>query len=231
MSAAAIEPAADSIAMPTPMQTPAEPPHGLSPSFWQIVRGRRSIRRYLPTPIPRRTLEALLTAASWAPSAHNRQPWRFCVMVEPAGKLALSRRMGERWRADLAADGATAEVVERRVTTSHARLTGAPALIVPCVCMEEMDAYPDAVRSHAEWLMAVQSVALACQNLLLAAHDAGLGACWLCAPLFAPELVRDVLDLPAHWEPQAIITVGYPAEERERERAPLTGSAARVVWR
>ncbi len=231
MSAAAIAPAANPITMPTPMPTPAEPPHGLSPSFWQIVRGRRSIRRYLPTPVPRLTLEALLIAASWAPSAHNRQPWRFCVVTEPAGKQTLSERMGARWRADLAADGATAEVIERRVAISHARLTGAPALIVPCVCMEEMDVYPDAVRSQAEWLMAVQSVALACQNLLLAAHDAGLGACWLCAPLFAPELVRDVLDLPSHWEPQAIITVGYPAEERERERVSLTGSSARVVWR
>ena len=76
--------------------------------------------------------------------------------------------------------------------------------------------------------MAVQSVALACQNLLLAAHAHGLGACWMCAPLFVPELVRDTLDLPQTWEPQALITLGYPAEERESERVPLD---SRVVWR
>ena len=76
--------------------------------------------------------------------------------------------------------------------------------------------------------MAVQSVALACQNLLLAAHDVGLGACWLCAPLFAPDLVRAALDLPAQWQPQAIITLGYPAESKEKERVPVD---ACVVWR
>ena len=91
-----------------------------------------------------------------------------------------------------------------------------------------MDTYPDPLRAEAERLMAVQSVALACQNLLLAAHDAGLGACWLCAPLFVPDVVRSVLDLPDQWHPQAIITLGYPAEEKEKERAPLD---ACVVWR
>lgn len=223
MSARAIDP----VTMPA-VRILTEPSFALSATFWRVVRDRRSIRRYLPTPIARTTLEALLAAASWAPSAHNRQPWRFCVVVEPARKAVLSRHLGERWHADLTADGAAADVIERRIAISDARLNGAPALIVPCVCMEEMDVYPDAVRSRAEWLMAVQSVALACQNLLLAAQDAGLGACWMCAPLFAPDLVRTALDLPDHWEPQAIITLGYPAEERERERVPLT---TRVVWR
>ena len=88
-------------------------------------------------------------------------------------KQELSRRLGERWRADLAADGADPALIARRLAISHARLTGSPVLVVPCVRMEAMDVYPDALRSQAEWAMAVQSVALACQNLLLAAHDGG----------------------------------------------------------
>ena len=179
-------------------------------------------------PIGREVLDALLEAACWAPSAHNRQPWRFCVVTSDEAKAELSRRMAESWRRDLAADGAEPAYIEQRVAISYARLTGAAALVVPSVSMEEMDVYPDVARNQAEWLMAVQSVALACQNLLLAAHDVGLGACWLCAPLFVPHLVRDVLALPEHWQPQAIITLGYPAETKQKERAPLE---SRVVWR
>ena len=67
----------------------------------------------------------------------------------------------------------------------------------------------------------LQSVAMAVQNLLLAAHALGLGACWMCAPLFAPEIVRDVLQLDADWEPQALVTVGFPAEAKAKTRAPL----------
>ena len=200
----------------------------LTPAFWQLVRGRRSIRRYRPDPVPPALLEAMLEAATWAPSAHNRQPWRFCVVTTAAVKLALSSRLGMQWRTDLAADGVDPALIEQRVATSHVRLTTAPALIVAALSMDAMDCYPDAERAHAELLMAVQSVALACQNLLLAAHDLGLGACWLCAPLFAPEIVRDVLALPGPWQPQALITVGYPAEVKEKERAPL---ATRMVWR
>jgi len=200
----------------------------LTPAFWELVRSRRSIRRYRPDPIPREVVEALLEAAVWAPSAHNRQPWRFCVVTDSATKAELSRRMGEQWRRDLAADGIASEAVEQRVAISHRRMTTAPVLIVPSVSMEDMDRYPDPVRNQAETMMAVQSVALACENLLLAACDAGLGACWLCAPLFVPDLVRSVLGLPAAWQPQAMITLGYPAEVKERDREPL---ASRVLWR
>lgn len=196
--------------------------------FWSLIQGRRSIRRYRPEPVAQEILERLLLAATWAPSAHNRQPWRFCVVTQPATKLALSERMGEQWRRDLGADGADPAFIERRVAISHTRLTSAAALIIAAVSMEEMDRYPDAQRNEAEWTMAVQSVALACQNLLLAAHYYGLGACWMCAPLFAPVLVRDVLQLPATWSPQALITVGYPAEEKSKERVPV---ADRVLWR
>ena len=193
-----------------------------------LVRTRRSIRRYDGRPVTRELLHRLLEAAVWAPSAHNRQPWRFCVVTERATQEALSAAMGARWQADLTADGADPAFIARRVAISHARVTGAGALVVACMSMEEMDAYPDPTRAHAEWTMATQSVALACQNLLLAAHAHGLGACWMCAPLFVPDLVRTVLDLPPAWEPQALITLGYPAESKERDRAPLE---TRVVWR
>jgi coenzyme F420-0:L-glutamate ligase / coenzyme F420-1:gamma-L-glutamate ligase len=200
----------------------------LSPAVRQLIRSRRSIRRYQPQPVPQAAVLALLEAARWAPSAHNRQPWRFCVVMSDAAKAELSGQMSEQWQRDLGADGADPEYIARRIAISHARLTASPVLIVPCVTMEDMDVYPDVQRREAEYVMAVQSVALACENLLLAAHDLGLGASWLCAPLFVPALVRGVLGLPEHWQPQAILTVGYPAESKEKDRAPLAGH---VVWR
>ena len=212
-------------------QTPDDDPDllaPLSPAARRLIRTRRSIRRYLPQPVPRPLVLALLEAARWAPSAHNRQPWRFCVVTSDAAKIELSRRMSEQWRRDLSADGADPEFVARRIAVSHARLTASPVLIVPCVTLEDMDVYADSQRNEAEYIMAVQSVALACENLLLAAHDLGLGASWLCAPLFVPALVRGALGLPDHWQPQAILTVGYPAEDKEKDRAPLAG---RTVWR
>jgi coenzyme F420-0:L-glutamate ligase/coenzyme F420-1:gamma-L-glutamate ligase len=201
---------------------------GMDDAFRHLIQGRRSIRRYQDRPVARALIEQILTAATWAPSAHNRQPWRFCVVTEEATKQRLSHHMAEQWRRDLGGDGADPSFVEKRIAISHARLTGAAALIIASVSMEEMDVYPDAKRADAEWIMAVQSTALACQNLLLAAHHVGLGACWMCAPLFVPDLVRDVLELPSAWHPQALITLGYPAETKEKDRVSLE---QRVVWR
>jgi F420 biosynthesis protein FbiB-like protein len=199
---------------------------------WQtlnhVMRRRRSIRRYTGQPISQELLTELLEAATWAPSAHNRQPWRFCVVTSDDAKTRLSVAMGEQWRADLTADNADPDFIERRVAISHTRMTSAAALVIANLTMSDMDRYPDPSRAQAEWAMTVQSVALACQNLLLAAEAHDIGACWMCAPLFVPDLVRNVLELPADWEPQALITLGYPAESKQKERAPL---ASRVVWR
>jgi coenzyme F420-0:L-glutamate ligase/coenzyme F420-1:gamma-L-glutamate ligase len=197
-------------------------------AFQQLVRSRRSIRRYQQYPIAKEILIDLIEAATWAPSAHNRQPWRFCVVTSDFAKQNLSRNMADRWRRDLTADGSDQKMIEKRVAISHARITSAAALVVACMTMQEMDDYPDEKRSHAEWAMATQSVALSCQNLLLSAHAHGLGACWMCAPLFVPELVRSSLDLPADWQPQALITLGYPAETKEKERA---APESLTLWR
>ena len=167
----------------------------------ELILGRRSIRRYRPDPVPGEVLEQLLTAAIWAPSAHNRQPWRFVIITGRPMKEKLARAMGEKLRADLTADGAPREVIEKGVNRSFNRISAAPALILVVLTMADMDTYPDESRQQNEWLMAVQSTAMAGQNLLLAAHSLGLGACWMCAPLFCPSVVRQTLDLPADWRP------------------------------
>lgn len=205
------------------MKTPAE-----SSYLLETIMTRRSIRQYAQRPVPRVAIERLLTAAIWAPSAHNRQPWRF-VVVESAGqKERLARGMGARLRADLMADSVPQDIIDKDVARSYERLTFAPVLVCVCLSMRDMDVYPDEKRAHNEVIMAVQSVAMAGQNLLLAAHDAGLGACWMCAPLFCPDVVRDVLSLPNDWQPQGIITLGYPAQDRKKDRHLLEDH---VLWR
>lgn len=184
---------------------------------------RRSLRRYKPDPIPDDLITQLLTAAIWAPSAHNRQPWRFAVLKTAVAKQRLALAMGRQLRLDLQADLVPADRIENEVNRSFQRLTTAPLLILLSLSMIDMDTYPDAARQQNEWIMAVQSTAMAGQNLLLAAHALGLGACWLCAPLFCPDVVRQTLNLPADWQPQAILTVGYPAEHKGKERQPLNG--------
>jgi F420 biosynthesis protein FbiB-like protein len=176
------------------------------------IRTRRSIRRYLDRPVPRDLIDQLLEAATWAPSAHNRQPWRFAVITTQAAKDRLADRMGERLRADRLRDGDPVEAIERDANRSRERIASAPVVIVMCLSMIDMDHTPDERRNSIERTMAMQSVAASIQNLLLTAHDLGLGACWMCAPLFCPDVVRDALDLPDDWEAQALITIGYPAD-------------------
>ncbi|MBE0690864.1 MAG: nitroreductase family protein [Anaerolineae bacterium] len=192
------------------------------------LRSRRSIRRYRPDPVPRDLIEQVLTAAIWAPSAHNRQPWRFAVVSQEAAKVTLAAAMGARLRRDLEADGAPEDWIMKDTARSYERLTHAPVLVVVSLSMVAMDTYPDEQRRQREYLMAVQSTAMAGQNLLLAAHGLGLGACWMCAPLFAPDVVREALALPDDWQPQGLITLGYPAETKDKLRHPLGES---VLWR
>jgi coenzyme F420-0:L-glutamate ligase/coenzyme F420-1:gamma-L-glutamate ligase len=190
-------------------------------TLYQLIWERRSIRCYRERPVERALIKRLLTAAMWAPSAHNRQPWRFAVIESEDTKARLANAMNAVLRADLAADGLPPEQIEAHATRRRARLTRAPALILLCITMADMDDYPDEKRCRAEWVMATQSLALAGQNLLLAAHAEGLGACWLCAPLFCPDVIRDTLSLPPDWEPQAFISLGWPAEMSHKEREPL----------
>ena len=199
---------------------------GLLDALNVALRTRRSVRRYLPRAIGRQTVDALLDAATTAPSAHNRQPWRFVVIESAASKHGLAQAMGAQLRTDRLRDGDPLDAIEADVSRSHARLAGAPVLVLICMCMADMDRYADDRRAHAERAMAIQGTAMAAQSLLLAAHAAGLGACWVCAPVFCPDTVAAVLDLPTDWEPQALVTLGYAAEPgkpfRRRAAAEVT---------
>jgi F420 biosynthesis protein FbiB-like protein len=186
---------------------------------WLITR--RSIRRYQSAPVPEELIEQMLTAATWAPSAHNRQPWRFAVIQNQNKKQQLAHDMGVKLRTDLTIDKVPATVIEKDVARSYQRISQAPLLVLLSMSMMDMDSYPDERRQQNEWLMAVQSTAVAGQNLLLAAHALGLGACWMCAPLFCPDVVKRSLSLPDDWQPQAFITIGYPAEQKVKTRHPL----------
>ena len=190
--------------------------------FEQVLKSRRSIRRYLTDTVQDDVLHKLLEAATWAPSAHNKQPWRFAVLQKAFHKENLANAMGNQLRTDRTNDGDDPEIIERDVSKSQKLIEGSPIVIVVCLSMSDMDVYIDEHRSNAEFLMAVQSTAMAVQNLLLAAHAIGLGACWRCAPLFCAETVIDTLKLPQNWHPQALVTLGYPDEDGKTTSSRLS---------
>jgi len=183
---------------------------------------RRSIRRYTDQPVPPALVDALLDAAAQAPSPHNRQPWRFAVLRD-AARTRLATAMAAQLRIDRLHDGYSPDLVDRDALRSVERITSAPVSLLACLSMADMDTYPDTRRNAAERWMAGQAVACAVQNILITAPTLGLGACWMCAPLFCPHTARNTLALPTDWEPQALITLGFAADDgRHRERRPPT---------
>lgn len=178
-----------------------------------FLRSRRSIRRFKADPVPDSVIEDLLATATFAPSAHNRQPWRFAVVKDPAARQRLGAALTSKMRADMQAEGAPESEIETRVSRSLRRIDEAPALIVLC-----RDATDVRTGTPEEALMGTQSVALAGMQLLLAAQAEGLGANWICWPLYAQAETRAALGLSADWEPQGMIVIGY-SNEKPKEKS------------
>lgn len=199
-----------------------EPDDTRSPIL-DVVRGRRSVRRYLPLEAPGSAVERVLEAARWAPSPHGRQPWRFAVIRKTETKVRLADAMGEDWRRELEMDGQDAGIVEKRLEGSRRRMLDAPVLILLCLYLEDLDDYPDPARQRSETAMAVQSLGAAAQNMLLAAYEAGLDSGWMCAPLFCPEKVVGALGLDPELIPHALLTLGYAEGDppKRRSRRPI----------
>src|SRR5690349_14946813 len=115
-----------------------------------LIRGRRSVRKYLDRPVERELLLQMIEAACWAPSPHGRQPWRFAILTQPKPKARLAEQMGETWRANLQMDGQAGEIVAARLVKSRQRILYAPAIIMPCLYLEDLDHYPDEKRQADE---------------------------------------------------------------------------------
>jgi coenzyme F420-0:L-glutamate ligase/coenzyme F420-1:gamma-L-glutamate ligase len=172
--------------------------------------------------VPDSVIQNILTTATFAPSAHNRQPWRFVVVTDSSVKEKMANAMAVEFERDLEKDKLPHKEIQQRITRSRERMITAPVLIILSVDMSEMDIYHDEKRNKAEYLMATQSVANAGMQLLLAAHAEGLGGVWVCSPLFVQETIQKVLELPKAWEPQAMFFIGYPMDIPEaRERKSL----------
>ena len=186
------------------------------------ITGRRSVRKYQDRLVAHDLIWQVLEAGRWAPSPHGRMPWRFVVLTRDAPKQALAAAMGAEWRRQLAFDGQDAATVETRARKSHERILHAPALIIPCLYLADLDVYPDADRNAAEVTMAVQSLGCAVQNMLLTAYSLGLDTGWMCAPLFCPEVVGAALDLDSALTPHALLPLGYATSDPvRRERRPI----------
>jgi coenzyme F420-0:L-glutamate ligase/coenzyme F420-1:gamma-L-glutamate ligase len=175
------------------------------------IRERRSIRKYSDRPVPIGMIKEILATAGLAPSAHNAEPWRFIVLADSSIKRKLAEVMAISWVEDMEKDGYIIEPEKRSARIE--RFATASVLILACSTMDGMRTYSDERRQKIERDLAMQSLGAGLQNLLLAIHVKGLGACWFGAPAFCKEAVRTVLGIPDDVEPEALIAMGYPAEK------------------
>jgi nitroreductase len=191
-------------------------------SLLRIVRGRRSIRRFAPQPVAPEHLERMLEAARWAPSASNRQPYRFGVVRSRATRSAMVQAVDESLQAYLAAVRPDARAAAAAYAAHFRHFGEAPLVLVPfyrsgfdlAASLAEPGPSGLPVEVHGA-LDAISSVSAAIMNLLLAAQALGLGACWMTGPLLAAPRLRGLLELAEGWEIAALIPVGHPAESPE----------------
>lgn len=183
----------------------------------ELLSMRRSVRRFKPDALPRALIASLIASAITAPSASNKQPWRFLVVQrrELIDAMAAAVRVAvERMARSI--DPAF-EASFRAYGDYFTRFEAAPVTIVPLfrplTILSNMTVDGDvrAIRAM-ERDSGLIGTSLAMQNLLLAAHAAGLGASGMTGPLIAVDELRALLRVPPSWEIAALVPVGYPDE-------------------
>jgi nitroreductase len=157
--------------------------------FYELIRERKSVRKYKPDSIPDEVLNRVLEAGRIAPSAKNIQPWHFIVIQNPEIKEMVAEACrGQRFMAE------------------------APVII--CGCALEDIAWG---RMGGYMSSFAVDLAIAMEHMILAAANEGLGTCWIGA--FVEKDVKKILGIPDNVRVVALTPVGYPAEvPRDRGR-------------
>ena len=198
----------------------------------EAIWGRRSVRRFLPDPVPRADIEAMLEAACWAPSSTNLQPWQFLVvlrrdLIEQMASLVYDRfakAMQEARRRQERIAGA----LLRFLRGYGSFFAQAPAVIVACGTRYSVPKFGPAGEeaiakiaqaggdqvTHIFTSTVDKSVAMATQNLLLKAHALGYGAVAIDTPLAVGDQIKTLLDIPAgnSMHIAMLVALGRPAE-------------------
>jgi nitroreductase len=180
------------------MKAMSENPGPITPTpFQRILGGRRSIRRYLETPVEPEKLRACLEAARLAPSAHNVQPWRFIVVDEPGLKdrLAAAAFSGIYSGSKFAARAPVILVLLAKPGGAAVR-AGSKLLGIPFHFLD---------------------MGIAGEHIVLQAEELGLATCWM--GWFDHRRVRKVLAIPRGFKIVAIMPLGY-AEKRPMREPP-----------
>lgn len=185
----------------------------------QAVLLRRSVREFSDNPVDPAAVRRAVGVALTAPAPHHTRPMRFAWLRDPARRKELLEAMRAAWRADLTGDGFTPEQIEKRLRRGDL-LYRAPEMIIPFLVAEGAHTYPDQRRNACERTMFTVAGGAAVQGLLVSLATEGLGSCWIGSTIFAPDVVREVLDLPESWQPLGAIAVGHPADGSSTPRAP-----------
>ncbi len=182
----------------------------------EVLKTRRSVRKFLPDPIPANDIEHIITAASWAPSGTNHQNWHFIVVRSPEMKDKMVQAVKEQ-----------VEKYSLNITSSKARegflhytnyftfFHQAPVIIA--AVKKPYDSITQRILRKfdlsQEFLSStdVQGPAAAIQNLLLMAHSLGYGTCWMTGPLIAKRKLEAILGIEDPDNLLALIPIGKPA--------------------
>jgi len=190
---------------------------------FQVVHRQRACRAFREEPVDDDTVEQVLEAATFAPSAENRQPWVFIVVRDAGRRAAIGTLTRQAWEGGGRAhsEGRLAPGLLADVETgAQGGVAGAPVLVVVA---------GDTRLGDRRVLEA--SVFPAIQNLLLAATGLGLGSSLTTLPLVFGDELASIVGLPPEVLPMAVIPLGWPARPLSPpRRLPVADKAHRDTF-